>query len=97
MTWVGTFILVIQTFEHTNVKTPRWLGYIIARPENHMLHHARDQHHSNYSDLPIVDMLFGTFENPVVAPTEFGFWDGASQQVIDQFLGREIVKNVRFD
>ena len=84
-----TFLLLIQYIQHTNVKTPRWLGYIIVRPENHMLHHAREKHHSNYSDLPIVDMLFGTFENPKDPPAEFGFWDGASTRVVDHLLCRD--------
>ena len=80
---------LIQYIQHTNVKTPRWLGYIIVRPENHMLHHAREKHHSDYSDLPIVDMLFGTFENPIEPPAEFGFWDGASTRVVDHLLCRD--------
>ena len=85
----GVIVVAIGLFQHTNVKTPRWLGYIIARPENHMLHHAREKHHSNYSDLPIVDMIFGTFENPIEPPAEFGFWDGASTRVVDHLLCRD--------
>ena len=79
--WTGLFILVIQSLQHTNLRTPVWLGYVIARPENHMLHHARELHHANYSDLPIVDALFGTFELPRRAPEAVGFWDGASRQI----------------
>ena len=91
--WNGLLILTIQVFEHTNVRTPRWLGYIIARPENHMLHHARDHHTSNYADFPLVDMLFGTFEAPEEAPEQVGFWDGASQQVTRLMLFQDVAED----
>jgi len=53
-----------ELFYHWNVKTPYWLGFIFQRPESHCLHHARNIHGYNYSDLPLWDMLFGTFHNP---------------------------------
>ena len=77
----GLILLCIGLFAHTNIKTPRWLGYIIARPENHMLHHARGVHQSNYADLPIIDMIFGTVVPPN-SPSCSGFWDGASRKVL---------------
>lgn len=51
-------------FQHLNVKTPQWLGYVIQRPEAHFVHHQRDVHGFNYADLPVWDLLFGTFQNP---------------------------------
>jgi sterol desaturase/sphingolipid hydroxylase (fatty acid hydroxylase superfamily) len=60
-------------FQHWNVRTPRWLGYVIQRPESHCIHHQRNVHAKNYSDLPLVDMLFGTFENPATFEGEVGF------------------------
>ena len=51
-------------FQHLNVKTPRVLGYFIQRPEAHFVHHSRDVHAYNYGDLPIWDILFGTYKNP---------------------------------
>ena len=71
-------LLGLQVIQHTNIRTPEWLGYFIVRPENHMLHHARNVHRSNYSDLPLVDMIFGTFEMQRGVPREVGFWNGAS-------------------
>jgi sterol desaturase/sphingolipid hydroxylase (fatty acid hydroxylase superfamily) len=79
-------------FGHTNIRTPRWLGYIIARPENHALHHARHIHRKNYADLPLIDMLFGTFENPETAPEAAGFWDGASERTGALLLGRDVTE-----
>lgn len=52
------------SFQHLNVRTPRWLGYLIQRPESHFVHHARGVHGFNYADLPLWDLLFGTFRNP---------------------------------
>jgi sterol desaturase/sphingolipid hydroxylase (fatty acid hydroxylase superfamily) len=53
-----------ELFYHWNVKTPYWLGFIVQRPESHCLHHQEGVHGFNYSDLPVWDMLFGTFRNP---------------------------------
>lgn len=40
-------------FQHMNIRTPQWLGYLIQRPEAHCIHHARDVHAYNYGDLPV--------------------------------------------
>lgn len=53
-----------ELFYHWNVSTPRWLGYVIQRPESHCIHHQEGVHSFNYADLPLWDMLFGTFRNP---------------------------------
>ena len=64
-------------FQHENIKTPQWLGYIIQRPESHTVHHAKGIHAYNYSDLPLFDILFGTFRNPKGFEHETGFYQGA--------------------
>ncbi len=69
---------LLATFQHSNVRTPRWLGYVVQRPESHTVHHARAVHHKNYADLPIIDMIFGTFENPAEYEHETGLFPGAS-------------------
>lgn len=55
-------------FQHANIRTPQWLGYLIQRPEGHFVHHQRGVHAWNYGDLPVWDLLLGTFRNP----KEFG-------------------------
>ena len=60
-------------FQHMNVRTPRWLGYVIQRPEAHCVHHQRDVHAWNYGDLPIWDILLGTWRNPAAFEGEVGF------------------------
>jgi sterol desaturase/sphingolipid hydroxylase (fatty acid hydroxylase superfamily) len=61
-----------ELFYHWNVRTPYWLGYLFQRPESHRVHHRRGHHTNNFSDLPLWDLLFGTFENPRISPPECG-------------------------
>lgn len=91
---VGFFSVGMGIFQHANVRTPRWLGYFIQRPESHSVHHARGVHAFNYSNLPIIDMLFGTFKNPERFETEAGFWDGASERVGTMLIGRSVLMAV---
>lgn len=60
-------------FQHLNMRTPQWLGYFIQRPEAHCLHHQRNVHHYNFADLPLWDMLFGSFRNPPAWQDAAGF------------------------
>ena len=53
-----------EMFYHWNIRTPRWVGHLFQRPESHRIHHQRNRHSKNYSDLPVWDKLFGTFSNP---------------------------------
>ncbi|HVZ02974.1 MAG TPA: sterol desaturase family protein [Dongiaceae bacterium] len=68
-------------FQHMNVRTPRWLGYVIQRPEAHCIHHQRDVHAWNYGDLPVWDMLLGTYRNPETFAGEVGFDAPAARRV----------------
>jgi sterol desaturase/sphingolipid hydroxylase (fatty acid hydroxylase superfamily) len=65
-----------ELFYHWNVPTPHWLGYLIQRPESHCVHHQEGVHHFNYADLPVWDMLFGTFRNPRAWDDRCGFGTG---------------------
>ena len=80
----------LSTFQHANLRTPRWLGYLVQRPESHTVHHARGIHRHNYADLPVFDLLFGTFRNPRRHEHETGFWHGASARVTDMLLLRDV-------
>ncbi|WP_350292689.1 sterol desaturase family protein [uncultured Croceitalea sp.] len=80
----------LGVFQHANIKTPRWLGYIIQRPESHSLHHAKGVHRYNYTDLPIIDMLFGTFKNPNSFQEETGYYLGASKRILDMLMLKDV-------
>jgi len=82
-----TFFVV---FQHTNVKTPQWIGYVLQRPESHTVHHKKGVHAYNYSDLPVFDMIFGTFSNPKEFEADTGFYHGASARISDMLLFRDI-------
>ena len=77
-------------FQHANIKTPRWLGYIVQRPESHTYHHAQGIHRFNYSDLPLFDIIFGTFRNPKDFEHETGFYNGASVRIWDMLRAKDI-------
>jgi sterol desaturase/sphingolipid hydroxylase (fatty acid hydroxylase superfamily) len=84
------FLTFNAVFQHANIRTPRWLGYIIQRPEMHGVHHAREVHQHNYSDLPLWDMLFGTYKNPATWEGEAGFYHGASSRIGAMLIGRDV-------
>jgi len=77
-------------FQHSNLRTPQWLGFFIQRPESHSAHHERGVHARNYSDLPLFDIVFGTFHNPKDFVRETGFYDGASSRIGDMLLWRDV-------
>jgi sterol desaturase/sphingolipid hydroxylase (fatty acid hydroxylase superfamily) len=68
-------------FQHWNVRTPQWLGYVIQRPESHCVHHRKGVHFYNFADLPLWDMLFGTFRNPKQYLGECGFESSADRRI----------------
>ena len=74
---VGYLFAFYGYFQHWNVRTPQWLGYIIQRPESHCVHHRLGVHYYNFADLPLWDILFGTFRNPRQFMGDCGFEGGA--------------------
>jgi len=47
-------------------------------------------HRYNYSDLPLWDMVFGTFRNPPTWEGEVGFYTGGSARVWEMLIGRDV-------
>jgi len=72
---ISTFNAVVQ---HANVRTPRWLTWVMQRPEAHSIHHAEHAH--NYGDFPLWDRLFGTYREGVGFRHEAGFASAASRR-----------------
>ena len=81
---------VAGLFYHWNIATPRWLGYIVQRPESHCVHHETGVHAYNYSELPLVDMLFGTFRNPARFDGQCGFGPRGETAIGGLLLGRDV-------
>jgi sterol desaturase/sphingolipid hydroxylase (fatty acid hydroxylase superfamily) len=83
----------LTIFQHSNIKTPVWLGYLVQRPEAHAIHHAKGIHAYNYAGITLFDILFGTFKNPKNYEHESGFYQGASSKIKDMLLFRDISKH----
>jgi len=77
----GYLIAFFSFFQHWNVRTPQWIGYLIQRPESHCIHHRMGVHYYNYADLSFWDMLFGTFRNPRQFLGQCGFDNGADSRM----------------
>ena len=54
-------------------------------------------HAYNYADLPLWDLVFGTFRNPPDGATRpaQGFYDGASARVWEMLAFRDVSKPAR--
>jgi sterol desaturase/sphingolipid hydroxylase (fatty acid hydroxylase superfamily) len=79
-----------ELFYHWNVPTPYWLGYLVQRPESHCVHHQAGLHSYNFGDLPIWDMLFGTFRNPRRWEAQCGFGDEGEHRLGEMLLGKDV-------
>ncbi len=92
-TAVGLCVLMTALAElvyHMNIKTPHVMGWIFQRPEMHRIHHQQGLHHYNYSDLPIWDMMFGTFKNPVTINNLTGFPDNNEEKIWALLSGKNL-------
>lgn len=81
-------------FQHGNITTPVWLGYFVQRPEAHGVHHQRGVHGFNYANLPLWDIVFGTFRNPPTWQGEAGFYSGSSKHTFRMLLGRDVADDI---
>lgn len=75
---------------HWNVSTPYWLGFVFQRPESHCVHHQENLHHYNYADLPLWDMLFGTFHNPRAFREPCGFGPEREHRLAAMLCGVDV-------
>jgi len=79
-----------EFFYHTNVKTPRWVGFVFQRPEMHRIHHQYDRHKNNYGDITWWDMLFGTYENPKEWKHTCGFDGEKEEKLLPMLAYRDV-------
>ena len=79
-----------EFFYHTNMRTPRWIGYFFQRPEMHRIHHQRGYHRNNYGDITWWDMLFGTYENPEKWDETCGFDSDREEQLLAMLAHRDV-------
>ncbi len=88
---IYTFLTAVaEFFYHWNINTPRWLGFLVQRPESHRIHHQYRHHTQNFADLPVWDMLFGTFTNPQRFAATCGFDDWREDRFEDLLAFRDV-------
>jgi sterol desaturase/sphingolipid hydroxylase (fatty acid hydroxylase superfamily) len=83
------FTGAFDLFVHADIRTPRWLGYLVQRPEMHTVHHQHDHHAQNYG-LPVWDLLFDTWSNPAERSPRCGFDDDKSDRIHDMLMLRDV-------
>lgn len=81
-----------ELFYHWNIRTPYWLGFVFQRPESHCIHHKEGWHKNNFSDLPLWDMLFGTFHNPREFKETCGFGPECEPRLAELLRGVDVNK-----
>ena len=87
---VGYYQAFLGIFEHANIRTPQWLGYLVQRPESHCIHHRRGYHTYNFSDFPLWDILMGSFRNPREFHGDVGFDAPANRRVGAMLVFRDV-------
>ena len=88
--WSLLFASVGEYVYHMNIATPNWLGYLFQRPEMHRIHHQKGKHFNNFSDIPLWDMLFGTFYNPKKMDGECGFSGDREEKLADMMFFKNV-------
>ena len=83
-----------EFFYHTNVTTPRWVGFVFQRPEMHRIHHQYGRHKNNYGDIVWWDMLFGTYENPARFTATCGFDPDREERLPEMLRYRDVHRTV---
>ncbi len=79
-----------EYFYHMNISTPRWVGWFLQRPEMHRVHHQEGVHYYNFADLPVWDMLFGTYKNPERFEGRCGFEENREARLGAMFAFRDV-------
>lgn len=83
---LGLAMLLIERRAHAR----RWLGYLIQHPGSHCVHDREGLHRDKDADLPVSDMLFGTFRNPRGWNRRCGFRDGPKGRGFALLTGQAI-------
>jgi sterol desaturase/sphingolipid hydroxylase (fatty acid hydroxylase superfamily) len=88
--WVSFFGAAGEYFYHSNISTPKWIGYFIQRPEHHSIHHQLDVHKYNYGDITWWDRMFGTFKEADDFVPECGFPNDNESKIWDMLKFKDV-------
>lgn len=90
--WYNFFAATGEYFYHANIRTPRWLRYLIQTPDLHSIHHQYDVHQYNFSDVPIWDRLFGTYKDTIEFASRCGFPTGAERRLAAMLVFKDVYR-----
>ncbi|WII71635.1 sterol desaturase family protein [Bdellovibrio sp. 22V] len=88
--WYALYAATGEYFYHANIKTPRWFGYFIQRPEHHSIHHQLGVHKYNYSDITWWDRIFGTFKDTDDFASRCGFPEMNETKIKEILLFKDV-------
>lgn len=88
--WLGAIVCVVGFYSHSNLRTPKWTGYFIQRPEQHSIHHKWDLHAYNYADFILWDRLFGTFREAEEFTDACGFPNNNETRMKEMLLFKDV-------
>jgi sterol desaturase/sphingolipid hydroxylase (fatty acid hydroxylase superfamily) len=90
--WYNFFAATGEYFYHANVRSPRWLRFLIQTPELHSIHHQLDVHRYNFGDLPLWDRVFGTYKDTTEFVPRCGFPAGAERRLLDMLAFKDVYR-----
>jgi len=88
--WFNLIAATGEMFYHANLSTPRWVGYVMQRPEHHSIHHEFGVHRYNFGDITWWDRLFGTFKEAEQFAARCGFEEGREQRLPEMLAFRKV-------
>ena len=88
--WFNFFAATGEYFYHSNLKSPKWLKYIIQTPELHSIHHQLDVHKYNFSDIPLWDRIFGTYRDADEFAEQCGFPNNNERKLGKMLLFKDV-------
>jgi sterol desaturase/sphingolipid hydroxylase (fatty acid hydroxylase superfamily) len=87
--WFNVFAACGEMCYHSNLRTPKWFGWFLQRPEHHSIHHQFGVHNFNFGDITWWDRLFGTFRDADEFASACGFEPGAETQLGQMLIFKE--------
>jgi sterol desaturase/sphingolipid hydroxylase (fatty acid hydroxylase superfamily) len=93
--WYNFFAALGEFYYHSNIKTPRWTGYFIQRPEHHSIHHQLNVHGSNYGDVTWWDRLFGTFRETDAFAPACGYEGRREERILAMLAFQDVNSDVQ--
>lgn len=88
--WYSFFAAAGEFYYHANLRTPRWAGYFLQRPEHHSIHHQLDVHDFNYGDITWWDRLFGSFRDVDEFAPRCGFIEERERLLLRMLAFRDV-------